>query len=331
MTLAVGLGEPYADRGRDLVAHAGEPELQVAVAGPSVASHIFSRSPGGPPAAAMIVSPGRACSWSTPMSWRLGQDGVGSGMTSVVCWRSTSTSATVSASSAAARTGAHADRGGFDSRSRRPRRPTRVVGQRRRQRLRVQPGVADGSSGAQPVAVPGVDVDADEPHVRVREQGVRCGREVGQPRPDGDHQVGLAGDLVGRRVALEADAAELPPGRRCVRRPCRRTSRPRGCRPARRAPSSSRRRVGVVHAAAGDDQRPLRLLDQLDDRGDLAPARAAGGGCASRARRRTRPGSRRRATGRPAAATIVTAPVFTGIDQDPHRRRAAPSAAARGG
>src|ERR671935_60148 len=36
---------------------------------PSVASQTFWRSPGGPPAAAMMTSPGRACSWSSPMIW----------------------------------------------------------------------------------------------------------------------------------------------------------------------------------------------------------------------------------------------------------------------
>ena len=34
-----------------------------------MASQTFCRSPGGPPAAAMIVSPGCACSCSRPMIW----------------------------------------------------------------------------------------------------------------------------------------------------------------------------------------------------------------------------------------------------------------------
>ena len=36
---------------------------------PPVASHTFCRSPGGPPAAATMTSPARACSCSTPMIW----------------------------------------------------------------------------------------------------------------------------------------------------------------------------------------------------------------------------------------------------------------------
>jgi hypothetical protein len=36
-------------------------------------------------------------------------------------------------------------------------------------------------------------------------------REVGQPRPDGEHEVGLADQVVVRRRALQADPADLPP------------------------------------------------------------------------------------------------------------------------
>ena len=61
--------------------------------------------------------------------------------------------------------------------------------------------------------------------------------------------------------------------------------------------------VGVDDAAAGDDQRLLRRGEQRGDGGDLVGVRGRAGGSPSPARRRTRPGSRRRGTARPAAAT----------------------------
>ena len=83
----------------------------------------------------------------------------------------------------------------------------RAVGERG-QRL---PGIGDDACGAEPAGVPRVDVDAREPHRRVGEQRVGGGGEVGQPGPDRQHQVGLAGQGVGRGGPLQADAADLPP------------------------------------------------------------------------------------------------------------------------
>ena len=62
---------------------------------PPVASHTFCRSPGGPPAAAMIMSPGWACSCSTPMIWPWVSTASVSVMTSAVSARSAALSAAV--------------------------------------------------------------------------------------------------------------------------------------------------------------------------------------------------------------------------------------------
>ena len=74
----VGLGQADLDGRRQLVAHAGEAELQVAAAAAGGVPD-FLEVAGGPPAAAMMVSPGWACSWSSPDDLPLGQLGVGVG------------------------------------------------------------------------------------------------------------------------------------------------------------------------------------------------------------------------------------------------------------
>ena len=75
---------------------------------PSVASHTFCRSPGGPPAAATTVSPGRACSCSRPMTWPWVSSAPVSGTTSGKSAGIVERSNGVSGSSAAARCGSQA-------------------------------------------------------------------------------------------------------------------------------------------------------------------------------------------------------------------------------
>ena len=72
---------------------------------PSVASHTFCRSPGGPPAAATIVSPSRACSCIRPMTWPWVSSAPVSGTMSPKSAGIDARSNGVSGSSAAARTG----------------------------------------------------------------------------------------------------------------------------------------------------------------------------------------------------------------------------------
>ena len=163
-------------------------------------------------------------------------------------------------------------------------------------------GVADDAGGAEALRVVAVDVDRRELHVRVLEQRLRRRREVGQPRPDGEHEVGLADQVVVRRGALQTDPADLPPGALLHRALAGHGLQDRD---AGRAGEVLQLRggVGVDDAAAGDDDRLLRAAPAAGRRPRPRPGRRSGGGSPSRARRRTRPGSRTRGTGRPGAAT----------------------------
>ena len=120
---------------------------------PSVASHTFCRSPGGPPAAATIVSPARACSCSRPMTWPWVSSAPVSGTMSPKSAGIEARSNAVSGSSAAARTGSHSAT--FDADLVLPRlpgwctrRPCTLVGERGEGAL----GVADDAGGAEPLA-----------------------------------------------------------------------------------------------------------------------------------------------------------------------------------
>ena len=70
---------------------------------------------------------------------------------------------------------------------------------------------ADDRGGAEPGSVVAVHVDRGEPHLGVLEQRLGGGGEVGQARADGEDEVGLAGQGVGGRGALQPDAAQQPP------------------------------------------------------------------------------------------------------------------------
>ncbi len=115
-------------------------------------------------------------------------------------------------------------------------------------------GVADDAGGAEALGVVAVDVDRRELHVRVLEQRLRRGREVGQPRPDGEHEVGLADQVVVDRGALQTDPADLPP-RPLLHRALAGHGLQHGN--AGRAGEGLQLRggVGVDDAATGDDDR----------------------------------------------------------------------------
>ena len=172
----------------------------------------------------------------------------------------------------------------------------RGVGQRGQRHA----GVGDDAGGAEPVGVAGIDVDAREPHRGVGEQRVGRGGEVGQPRPDGQHQVGLAGQGVGRRRSFQPDAADLPPGPLLHGALAGEGLQHRDAGGPGEALELGGG-PGVDDAAARDDQRPGRAASRART---ARPRRRSGCGrrMPSPARRRTRPGSRRRGTGCPAAA-----------------------------
>ena len=103
-----------------------------------------------------------------------------------------------------------------------------------------------------------------------RKHRPRAGSEILQPRADGQNHVGIAGKRVGRGRSDHAERADIV--RMLVRQ--------------RRAPGDRlrdrqavlfgeicQRRLGkrIAHAAAGDDERLLRLLQKRRCAGDLAP------------------------------------------------------------
>ena len=102
-------------------------------------------------------------------------------------------------------------------------------------------------------------------HVRVLEQRLRRGREVGQPRADGEHEVGLADQVVVGRGALQADAADLPPRPLLHRALARHGLQHRDPGRAREG-LQLRGGAGVDDTAAGDDDRLLR--PRASSRGD---------------------------------------------------------------
>ena len=212
MTRARGrAGEPDADRRGDLVAHAGEAELEVAVPAVGGVPHlqqVAGRAAGG--GDDRVAGPGVLL--EQPDQLGLGEHGVGVG-DDVVGLRSQRVE--VDGRVGVERRRTHRRPGALPPRPR-PARPAPVTspaGARRR------PGPA-GRSLASPTTGGAPSRSASRASTLMlanRTSGVgksECdaGGEVGQPRADGEHEVGLRGELVGRRVALEPDAAELPPG-----------------------------------------------------------------------------------------------------------------------
>ena len=233
---------------------------------PPVASQTLSRSPGGPPAAAITTSPGRACSCRTPITWPWVRTASVVVTTSGPAWAGSN-----------GRSGSKRGRpghgplpgqllgAGAPGLGRADARAGRAVGQRG-QRL---PGVGDDAGGAEPVGVARVDVDAREPHRRVGEQRVGGGGEVGQPGPDRQHQVGLAGQGIGRGGALQADAADLPPGPLLHRALAGEGLQHREAdRPGQALELGGS--AGVNDPAARDDQRPFRGGQHREHGVDLA-------------------------------------------------------------
>ena len=153
---------------------------------------------------------------------------------------------------------------GLPGRGRADARAGRAVGQRG-QRL---PGVGDDAGGAEPVGVARIDVDAREPHRGVGEQRVGGGGEVGQPRPDGQHQVGLARQGVGRGGSFQPDAADLPPGLLLHGALAGEGLEHRDADAPGQALQLGRG-AGVDDAAARDDQRPVRGGQHGQDGVDL--------------------------------------------------------------
>ena len=233
----VGVRQPHADRGRDLVAHAGEAELEVAGAAAGGVPHLLQvagRAAGG----GDDHVAGLGVLLQHPDDLPLGEHRVGVGHDVGVGrhrrlveqlvrvervgpldaprrgellgpgpprGRTVRTSALASASAARAR---------FAS-------PTMPTAPSRSASWTLTLMLAKRTSG-----LAKIEWDA--------------GGEVGQPGPDGEHQVGLPGQRVGRRGAFQADAAELPPRGLLDRALAGEGLRDRGTRPRRRAAPARR-------------------------------------------------------------------------------------------
>ena len=145
------------------------------------------------------------------------------------------------------------------------------------------------------------DVDRREPHVRIREHRLRAGREVGRARvPTCSTRSASAASA----LAAGLPSSPTPPSRHqtsCWTAPLPAKVSTTGIPSCSASAASSRLRLGVQDAAAGDDQRPLGVGDQRRDGRDRVGMRRRDARSSTPAARRTRPGSRRPRPGCPAA------------------------------
>ena len=128
-------------------------------------------------------------------------------------------------------------------------------------------GVAEHGGRAPFERIEGIDVDGHE--TGLRKQRVRAGREVGEPRADGDDEVGVARELIGGRAAGHADGSGLqrvvPWQRALARLRLRHRHAMRLGKPAQRVGAA----VAVEDAAAGNEHRLLRRAQQARHRVEL--------------------------------------------------------------
>ena len=100
------------------------------------------------------------------------------------------------------------------------------------------------------------------------EKRARTGREILQPRADGDQEIRAGSGLVGCTGACHADAAEclwMLPGQRSLAG----LSFHDGYSRIERERGERRLRTRVQHAAAGDDEWIPRLADRFHQRAQL--------------------------------------------------------------
>ena len=168
----------------------------------------------------------------------------------------------------------------------------RPAGQRVGELLEPAAGVALSDHGRQLVGVDRGDVEVDEAHAGVGEDGLGGGGEVAVAGADADDDVRLGGQGVGGRGAGGADGAD---GLRVVEGQRALAGLGLRDRDAGGLDEGAQRvgGVGVDHAAAGDQQRALARSGPPRPRGPGRRPRPAAG-------RRARPGGRR---GRPRSPT----------------------------
>ena len=109
-----------------------------------------------------------------------------------------------------------------------------------------------------------VRVDIDSEDCRLREERMRSGGEVGEPRTERDHDIGVTGERIRRSRPGHADRARV---QRVIPRQCALACLRFGDRHAMcfdEALERLRSAVAVEDAATGDDERPFRGLQQYD-------------------------------------------------------------------
>ena len=152
----------------------------------------LERSPGGPPEAAMTVSPARASRLSIPINWPWLIDSPSR------CWIDLGPHLLGPGASGPGNFGLVGRHAG--------RRPARA---RSAQALQA-PVVASATIGRAPClyASCAAHVDTDEPDLGMAEARLRAGGEIGQPGADGDHQVGRGDNRRRGSGSLESDATQ---------------------------------------------------------------------------------------------------------------------------
>ena len=144
------------------------------------------------------------------------------------------------------------------------------------------------ASDAVLVRVEARGVEADDARV-VAEHRPGAGGEILQPRADREHHVGLGRQRVGRGRADDADRADI---HRMVVDQRRPAGDGLGDGDVVPLGEGGERLVGqrIVHAAAGDDQRLLRLAQELRRLAERVGVGPRPRDAVDRRRRRTRPG-----------------------------------------
>ena len=116
-------------------------------------------------------------------------------------------------------------------------------------------------------------IDGDELDIGRLEHGPGAGGEILQPRADGEHDIGLGGQRIGRGGADDAQRPGIH-GMLMAEHPAPGDGLGHGDAVLGGEGGEALARPGIMHPAAGQDQRPLRLAQQSKRRGDLAPVGA---------------------------------------------------------
>ena len=250
--LALGPRHLDAEAAGDLVAHAGIAVFEVVAAGLGGAARACAARPAGRRRRRRRYRTARPPRCTAPIT--CASDGSAAFVAAVAAAASSRQRAFSAAARSAQPRGARRPPSAAESRS--------------------SPTLASQTSGSAPclLGIEALHVEADDRRLRVAEQRPGAGGEILQPRADREHDVGLGRERVRGARAGDADRAHVE--RMIVRQRALAGLR-LGDRNAVRLGEAPQRlgRLGVVHAAAGDDQRFLRAPDERRRVDELALVR----------------------------------------------------------